>query len=159
MKKIPLTQGFFALVDDADFVELSKYKWYASKTHKSVYARRKVCVAGKMISILMHRVIIGDAANGLEVDHRDGDGLNNQRDNLRACTRGENARNIKPRPNKTGLKGVRVESRLIKPTKKYSAQIRFNGKQIHLGLFITAEQAHAAYCEAAKRLHGEFASF
>jgi hypothetical protein len=108
----------------------------------------------------MHRVIMGDAATGLQIDHCDGDGLNNQRANLRVCTSSQNNWNQRiSKANTTGFKGVSRPARLRGMVNCHVATIQLNGKRRYLGRFPTAEQAHAAYCEAAKKLHGEFARF
>lgn len=160
MKTIPLTQDLVAIVDDADYETLSQFKWHAKKHACSAYAARNIRVDGKQRTLKMHRVIMGDDATGLHVDHRDGDGLNNQRGNLRICTRSENNRNRRlNKDNVTGLKGVSAPKTMRESVNKFAAQIRVNGKCHHLGHFSTAELAHAAYCAAAVRFHGEFASF
>lgn len=86
------------------------------------------------------------------LDHIDGDTANNSPSNLRDCTRAENCRNLRSKSS-TGLKGA------VRSGKKFASSIRLNGKRIHLGTFATAEDAHDAYCTAAKKYHGEFASF
>jgi len=150
----------FALVDDADYADLSRRRWFAQKGPRTFYAVCNTTVDGKRKTARMHRILVGDAATGLQVDHRDGDGLNNQRANLRVCTSADNQHNQRTRKdNVTGFKGVSAPIAMRNGANKYRAQIKFNGKQIHLGRFPTAEQAHAVYCEAAKRLHGEFARF
>jgi hypothetical protein len=88
------------------------------------------------------------------IDHRDGKGLNNAINNLREANRLQNARNRKtPRNNTSGFKGVSWHEL----DQRYRAQISINGRPRHLGNFKTAEEAHAAYCEAAKEHYGEFA--
>jgi hypothetical protein len=88
------------------------------------------------------------------IDHIDGNGLNNKWSNLRSCSQSENMRNQKlSKLSKYGFKGVS----LSKEKKKYRANIVLNYKQKHLGYFNTPEEAYAAYCAAAKELHGEFA--
>lgn len=89
MKEIPLSKGFFAQVDDADFEIIGGRKWYCDK---GVYAAFKTKVKGKTLIHYMHRILM-DAKVGQQVDHKDGNGLNNQRDNLRLCTNQENQRN------------------------------------------------------------------
>jgi hypothetical protein len=90
----------------------------------------------------------------VEIDHADGDGLNNRWKNLRLATRSENNSNTRlPRHNTSGLKGAYFDKR----TGRWLAQIRHQKQQIYLGKFDTAEEAHAAYCEAAARHHGAFA--
>jgi hypothetical protein len=148
---IPLTQGQFALVDDDDFEWLSRYKWAAycalKRTHKKhcYYAYRGTRNGDKVQSHFMHRVIL-NAPTGVLVDHRDGNGLNNQRANLRLCTRTQNIHNTATQRNsKSGLKGV-----LQSPSGLWRAVIC-------IGTFRTRELAAAAYNEAAKQLRGEFA--
>lgn len=157
MKLIPLTKGLFAQVDDGDFESLSKHKWYAdSVTRNCTYA--KTYVEGK--GVRMHRLLMSPV-KGVEVDHVDGDGLNNQRANLRVCSHAENARNrpspkVKDAQNSSGFKGVSVEYRagiLL----GYRACIMDNYKQRYLGRFSTAVKAAIAYNRAAKETHGEFA--
>lgn len=149
MKTIPLSQGKFTLVDDEDFDWLNQWKW----TCIDGYARRYPTVSGRRVSVCMHRLILS-APEGFEVDHIDGDGLNNQRSNLRICKHAQNCRNQKRcRDSRTGLKGVDFHRRL----RKYRARITHDYKVMHLGFFDTAEQACAAYNKAALQIHGEFA--
>lgn len=147
MKKIPLTQGFEAIVDDEDYESLSRFKWYALKFRKYIYATRNP----RSGRIYMHRVIMGEPSL-LEVDHINGDGLNNLRSNLRYATRSENQRNRGvPENNTTGYKGVhRLKNRWV-------ARIYVNGQRLHLGNFQNLEDAGRAYDSAAKRYFGEFA--
>jgi hypothetical protein len=101
----------------------------------------------------MHRLIV-DAPHGVLVDHRDGDGLNNTRANLRLCSNAENMRNSgRKRTNTSGFKGVIHH----KKTGKWVARITVNDQEKHLGLFPTREAAARAYDDAARRLHGAFA--
>ena len=91
-----------------------------------------------------------------EIDHIDGNKSNNAIENLRPATHSQNAHNAgKRKDNTSGFKGVTW----YKPAKKWLARIKFKGKQNHLGYFDTAEQAYAAYCQAANKLHKEFANF
>lgn len=151
MKKIPLTQGKFALVDDEDFEELSKHKWYAAKQRTdNFYAVRYK----KRRMIYMHRTLLCVQWEK-HVDHKDGDGLNNMRSNIRICTQQENNRNKRiSLTSVSGLKGVSLH----KTTGKWVARIMVNMKSIHLGYFLNKNDAHEAYCVAAKKYHGEFAN-
>lgn len=156
MKKIPLSQGKFALVDDADFEVLSAFKWSVYNDNHTFYAKRTVPrdASGKYKVILMHREILGDECDGLDTDHIDCDGLNNQRSNLRPCTRSQNLCNQRRlSKNTSGYKGVDWN----KQTGKWRARIRFNGKRHHIGYFTDLAEAHAARNAAAERMHGEFA--
>jgi hypothetical protein len=156
MKKIKLTQNQYTLVDDADFDTLNQFKWYADKQGKNFYAKRNSkTINGKQMIILMHRFIM-KTPKGMHTDHIDGNGLNNQRSNLRICTRSENLRNQgKQSDNSSGFKGVSF----FKRNKKWVAQIMVNGKYIYLGYFTDKEKASNAYITACKKYHKEFANY
>lgn len=148
-KMIPLTQGKFALVDDEDFEYISKFKWAFNSVG---YAVRSEPRPSKRV-ILMHRVI-SNAADKMEVDHRNGNRLDNRRSNLRECSKSQNQQNVQLKANNTtGYKGVST----VKKTKKFRAHITVNQKQIHLGTFEKAEDAARAYNKAAKQYFREFA--
>lgn len=96
MKYIKLTKGEFAIVDDEDFDRLNKFKWYAQKMKHSFYAGRAVRVTPtKQKSLFMHREILGITDRNIWVDHKDHNGLNNTRENLRICNRSQNTANRK----------------------------------------------------------------
>ncbi|WP_120636202.1 AP2 domain-containing protein [Ruegeria sp. EL01] len=100
----------------------------------------------------MHRVLMGEPFQG--VDHRDGDGLNNRRSNLRTADKSQNARNTGAHAdNLSGLKGVSYS----RQRRNWRAAICVRGKRKHLGVFDSPEEAHAAYVQAAHQLHGQFA--
>ena len=142
---------YFAIVDDEDYEWLSQWSWHCNHG----YAVRIKQVNGKRTLIRMHRSIL-KAGIGMIVDHKNGNKLDNRRKNLRFCTHAENMRNSKmPSRNRTGLKGVSFHKHI----KKWIASIKFNGERTNLGYFTTPEEAHKAYCEKAKELHGEFARF
>jgi hypothetical protein len=101
----------------------------------------------------MHRAILR-AGDGHNVDHIDGDGLNNRRSNLRFATTAQNSANRgKQKNNTSGFKGVRWHKR----DKRWRAVIGINGKTKQIGSFKTPEAAYDAYCAAARELHGVFA--
>src|SRR5688500_12272183 len=106
-KEISLTRGQVAIVDNADFGWLSQWKWYATKHRNTYYADRNGYISHtKHDTIRMHRLIL-DAPTGIHVDHIDGNGLNNQRSNLRLCTNQQNLANRPPLPGKSSqYKGV-----------------------------------------------------
>ena len=147
-KQIPLTQGKFAVIDDEKYEQYSRYKYYASKIKNTFYAYRDE--NGK--SIAMHREITNCPA-GMVVDHKDSDGLNNQKSNLRVCTVTENNRHARRvnQYNKNGFRGVG------KNGVYYNALISISGKNKTIGSFRNAEDAARAYDEKAKELFGEFA--
>ena len=152
MRKIPLTKGQFALVDDDDYLYLMKYKWRAVRTPKSNtwYA---VCSlyyrSFKFMTLLMHRIICG-VKNTQEVDHKDRNGLNNQKDNLRPATRLQQIRNTRKRSS-SPFKGVRNDMG------KWESCITVNDNMMHLGSYDQPEDAAYAYNQAALKYHGEFA--
>lgn len=152
MREIQLTRGRIALVDDEDFDRLNIRKWYPSVKHhkKSPNEYYAVCrINGKQS--LMHRVIL-NAPQGLQVDHIDGDGLNNQKANLRLVTQSQNGCNRdKARKNKTGYKGV------FPSGNGFRARIGLDYKKVDVGSFNTAREAAIAYNNAALRIHGEYA--
>lgn len=156
MKKIPLTQGQFALVDDEDYEWLIAWKWSANKVNKTFYAFRKEWNHGNQKTIYMHRLIMNAPENKL-VDHNDMNGLNNQRHNLRLGNKSKNGANRGiDKDNTTGYKGVTICTS-SKRRKKYIAQIGYKGEHIQLGYFLTAEDAARAYDKKAKELFDEFA--
>lgn len=151
MKRIKLTRGKFTKVDDVDFEWISQWKWYCSNFG---YAVRNACtVGGDRFLVYMHREIM-KTPDRMDTDHVDMDRLNNQRKNLRICTRSENKRNRgKQLDNVSGYKGVSW-SRIAR---RWQAQIKIKGKSIHLGYFTDVRKAAHIYDDAALKYHGEFA--
>ena len=153
MKKIPLTRGKFALVDDEDFDELNKSRWYALKGKNTYYAEKKIRKRGVWTSIGMHRAIL-KIKKGLVCDHINGNGLDNRRVNLRICRQGENTWNSRRQSNNTsGYKGVYWH----KHSKKWYSRITVNSKTKSLGYYDDKKEAAIAYDLAAKQYYGEFA--
>lgn len=148
---IPLTQGKCALIDEEDLALVSQYKWSAIKKGLTWYARAYSPERWRLErkrDIYMHRLFLGFPA--CQVDHRDRDGLNNTRQNIREATAKENRRNTPPRStNTSGFKGVTWS----KKVHRWQAQIdcRF------LGYFDSLEDAAHAFDAAARELYGEFA--
>jgi len=153
--EVPLTRGQVALIDREDWDRVQGYNWIAdyNKCTRSYYAVTKQNIQGKRRKIKMHRLIM-DAQKEMQVDHINRNTLDNRKKNLRLCYQHQNKCNSgKRKTNTSGFKGV------YKNRHRWRAQIQFCGKLHYLGTFDTREAAHAAYCEAALRLHGEFANF
>ena len=156
MKEIPLTQNQVALVDDEDYNELVKYKWQArlvKKTGNYYACRSGKKVDGKRPQIRMHCAILGI----IGVDHRDSNGLNNQRYNLRPASQLGNARNASKSKAKLTSKYKGVCIRNETKTLAYRAQITVNYKKIMLGTFHNEIEAAKVYDAAALKYFGEFA--
>ena len=155
VRTLPLTQGKVALVDAADYEWLNQWKWMTRKSENTFYAIRRVRhPRGSQSHIRLHRVIL-NAPAGVEIDHRNHNGLDNRRCNIRLCSHGENGQNSKKQdgPTTSVYKGVYWQ----KAAHKWHAQIGYDRKLIYLGLFAYEADAALAYNAAASRLHGEFA--
>jgi len=153
-KSIPLSGGKVAIVDESDFERISQWKWYASKSGYAV--RNSSRRDGPRHAIFMHRVLVDAVkSDGLEVDHINGNKLDNRKSNLRLATHAQNLRNQKTRrTTKTGFRGVD-----FRPNRgKYRARVAVDGKNMHIGTFSTAIEAHAAYSKVAVQVHGAFAN-
>lgn len=149
MKYIPLTKKKFAIVDDEDFDELSKYKWLSIGR----YAARATYVTGdgKQTWVYMHKTIM-EAPNGMEVDHINHNTLDNRRCNLRVATHQQNSFN---HPG-YGTRGVtKITNRPLK--KPYCVRVMVNGKNLYFGYYATLEEAQAVWKKAARKHYGEFA--
>lgn len=157
MKKISLTRGESAVVDDIDYERLNKIKWALGTYRGNIkYAVKMKRVDGRMTCILMHRMILGATA-GTQIDHIDHNGLNNQRSNLRFCTTSQNQANRRIKRNTiTGFKGVFKGDprRTINP---WFSQIGVRNKKLYLGSWPSPSLAALAYNEAAKKYFGEYA--
>lgn len=160
MKTIPLTKGYFTKVDNDDYKKFAKYRWYAltdCRNNLYVRAMRSVQKNNKVYNIHLSREIM-NAPKGMDVDHINGDKLDNQKSNLRICTHSENMKNRKRGKNNTsGYKGVSFH----KNGNKWRAYIKINGKPKTIGYYDSSKDAAIAYAiaynEYAKIYYGEFA--
>ncbi len=151
MALIPLTKGVFAEVDDDDVPVLRRHRWQVVKARisRSPYAMTRI--DGK--TVYMHRLLLA-APSGTQVDHKDLDGLNNTRANLRLATRSDQKGNSQiPTSNTSGFKGVYRDTK----GNRWRAQIHVGGTTRRLGSHRTPESAAHSYDEAARLLFGDFA--
>lgn len=164
MKIIKASNGTEIFVDDEDYDYLVKYNWYIH----SYKSGNKYAETGNR-GIKMHRMILDLNDKSILVDHKDRNGLNNQKENLRTATKSTNAMN-KLANGEVNYKGVCIqrqrqryfhkgsgEYRVANTSDKIRARIKVNGKSINLGSFKTIEEAALAYNNAAIKYHREFA--
>lgn len=147
-----LTRGLKATIDIADYELVRTKKWRAVKTGRNdIYvAAWHRLETGDRKQITLHRFLANPPA-GMQVDHVDGNALNNCRSNLRICSASQNQMNKGKYPtNTSGFKGVSRRG------SRWRAVIHISGKQIHLGSFATAEAARDAYISKGRKIHGEF---
>lgn len=160
-------KNIITMIDDCDS-DLIEFHWfatgqngkhYAIRTYRDIELRYKQNNKKHIVylhRLIMERIIGGAIPKDRYVDHKDGNRMNNTRENLRLATYAQNVQNSrKLDKNKTGFKGVCYRAKY----NKYEASIMANGKWKYLGHFDTPEAAHEAYKKAAKELHGEFARF
>jgi hypothetical protein len=159
VREIPVAGGLVALVDDEDEGLVRAYEWRKLLGPYTAYAISRPSLRRSQKAIFMHRLILG-ASDGVEVDHKDLDGLNNTRKNIRLCSCGQNKANI-PKYRRTAhgtlpssrFKGVRWK----KEQGFWAAQVRVNGQATHLGYFRDEVEAARAYNVAALAAWGQFA--
>ncbi len=158
MKEIKLNgTDKVALIDDEDYDKVTRYKWrvhYNKEDPENIpYA-----VSTTKPEIKMHRLILGlEKGDPRVVDHKDYNGINNQRNNIRICTRAENARNQRAKKNSiSNFKGVTF-NKSGRGNRRWRCRITLNYKRISLGRYGTELEAAWIYNQAAKKFHGEFA--
>ena len=166
MKRIELIKGGYALIDDKDFESVNKISWTRLKNGNIYYAYSYI----DSILVGMHRFILDVTSPKIMVDHKDHDGLNNQRENIRICTLSENSKNVTTRKNSSSkYLGVSENKCVCKyityngEMKTYTycrlrATIKVGNKTQHLGYFKTELECAIIYNIAARKYHGEFAN-
>lgn len=158
VREIPTRSGKTILVDDEDYPRVAEFHWKAANTAErgkpeKWYAARQVNIDGKIWTIYLHRFLLG-VPDGVTVDHIDGDGLNNQKANLRMASHRQQTWNRKHRTGASSpYKGVKKQ----KDSNRWTAWISHDGKSRYLGIFRTAKEAAHIFDAAARVLHGEFA--
>lgn len=151
---IPLTQGQWTIIWQSDYEWLSAMTWGGVWSKKKFYAVHSYREGGKSKALYMHKAIAGKMYGHGMGDHKSSVSLDNRRDNIRPANASQNSMNrAKPSTNTTGLKCA------FRSGNRFRSRIGISGKRINLGSFETAEEAHAAYREAAKKYFGEFARF
>ncbi|MCR5488375.1 MAG: HNH endonuclease [Lachnospiraceae bacterium] len=152
MKEIKISQGHVALVDDEDYERLSQYSWQWDE-HGAGYAGRHIRRNGKCVHIIMHREIM-NAPEGVQIDHINGNGLDNRKSNLRFANVQKNSFNRK----KPAVKCTSVFKGVLqrKGVDYWLARIKYNDKHVELGRFRTQEEAAAAYNFASEIFFGEY---
>lgn len=159
MKELPIyNKTIVAMVDDEDFERLSKFRWYSNQNKSlgrsyQVKIKRGPFIKSKSVHVSLASEIMHQ--QGQMFDHEDRNPLNNQKYNLRPCTKSENGWNMSKRKNSSSqYRGVHW----VKRDTIWTAQIMFKGKYIHLGSFNTELEAAKAYNKAALEFFKEFAN-
>lgn len=149
---IEISGGAEVKLDSVDVDLVSGFKWSAQKNRGTQYAQSTVNHESGRRNIMMHRLIMS-APKGMQVDHINGDGLDNRRSNLRLVTNSQNSYNRGvAKNNVSGFKGVGFH----KKSGKWQARIAVDRKRKHIGLYDTPEQAAEAYEAESKKLHGVY---
>lgn len=150
---VTLTRGKEVIIDLADLPLVQVARWHAYQSSNTWYARGRPEPWPKP-ELQLHTWLM-KPPRGFLIDHRDGDGLNCRRGNMRLANKSQNTANrFREQPNATGFRGIR-----LLPSGRYQAAVTLMGRRIALGTYATPEEAYQAYCEGARKYHGEFASF
>jgi len=153
-KRIALGNGLSTLVDDEDYPRLVTIQWY----HHRGRGGRTYAISSKSSKLTyMHVALVGPVRRGLEVDHINGDSLDNRRINLRVATHQQNCWNMVARAGASSFKGVTYDPGRGGPDKPWRARICRDGQRRHVGRFASEADAARAYDRAATALFGSFA--
>ncbi len=144
MKQVILVDGSYSQVDDEFYEEAIKHKWYCSNNGLTKYAHCKSKINGKWKSYYLHQLIMDTIGTKLKIDHKDRNGLNNQKQNLRICSHSDNMKNRIKHRGTSKYTGVNLHL-----YGKWLARININGKQKHIGTFKNEIDAAKAYNKAA----------
>ena len=155
----PKHERYVVQLDEEDWEKLSQHKWHADPRNNTVYAKRnlpRIKGAKRRSPVSMHNELMGPIPEGHVVDHRNGNGLDNRKENLRVVTRSQNMMNRgKTRQNSTGYKGVYKTG--DSKRNPYSAKIQKDNEVYCLGHYKTAEEAAAVRKKKEEELFREFA--
>jgi hypothetical protein len=146
---------YFAQVSDEDYEAVSKIRWYPAIRNYTTYAIARIRnpFTGKKFQIQLHRFILGITDETIIVDHKDGDGLNCRRDNIRIATRSQNAANVRKNIGTSKYMGVYWRA----SENKWIARVRYEKKSYYVGKFDNELEAAIARDKKAKEIHGDFA--
>lgn len=148
-----LASGIPVVFDDADSDLILSYRWHKHVAGKNVYARGYPLGKRSSGLVYMHRLLT-DAPKGTDVDHRNGNGMDNRRGNIRICSRSQNNANRKVAVGVVGIKGVYWDGRC----NVWRAEIHKDGVKHRLGRFKRLEDAADAYRQKSLSLYGNFSS-
>ena len=155
-RRIPLTQGKYAIVDPEDYERIAKYKWFAIRFERGYYAVRTAKDSkGRQRNVRMHREIMGEP-KGKIIDHINHNGLDNRKANLRVVTRQQNTWN--KRKQRGGCSSKYKGVTWLKRSGKWQVRITYNGKSIFIGYFEDQVDAAKAYDAKAAELYGDYAA-
>jgi hypothetical protein len=152
---VTLTRGCQAVIDAEDAPKAARHNWVGFPRGHLMYARTIIQVNGKPRALFLHQLVMGKCY-GLDVDHIDGDALNNRRSNLRFATRSQNLRNSR-KQSRVDLTSIHKGVSFLPKYERWWSRIRVDGRNLALGCYATSEDAARAYDAAADHYFGEFA--